>query len=160
MIYGLLIQGGEVMDPANGRHGIADVAVAGGVVAAVAPNLPREQAAQMVDASGLIVTPGLIDLHTHCYWGATYWGVEADPVAARTGVTTWLDVGSSGAYNFPGFRRYAAEASTARVLALLNISTIGLAARTYELSNLDYCDEEIGALIVERNRDLILGIKA
>ncbi|MGH2344826.1 MAG: amidohydrolase/deacetylase family metallohydrolase, partial [Chloroflexota bacterium] len=160
MSYDLLIRGGEVIDPANGRHGIADVAVAGGVVAAVAPNLPREQAAQVVDASGLIVTPGLIDLHTHCYWGATYWGVEADPVAARTGVTTWLDVGSSGAYNFPGFRRYAAEASTARVLALLNISTIGLVARTYELSNLDYCDEEVGALIVEQNRDLILGIKA
>lgn len=160
MSFDLLIQGGEVIDPANGRHEIADVAVAGGVVAAVAPHLPREQAAQVVDASGLIVTPGLIDLHTHCYWGATYWGVEADPVAARTGVTTWLDVGSSGAYNFPGFRRYAAEASKARVLALLNISTIGLVARTYELSNLDYCDEEVGALIVEQNRDLIMGIKA
>jgi dihydroorotase len=160
MSYDLLIQGGEVIDPAHGQHGIADVAVSGGVIAAVAPHLPHGEAAQLVDARGLIVTPGLIDLHTHCYWGATYWGIEADPVAARSGVTTWLDVGSAGAYNFPGFRRYAAEASKARLFSLLNISTIGLVARTFELSNLDYCDEEIGALIVEQNRDLILGIKA
>jgi dihydroorotase len=160
MSYDLLIRGGELIDPASGRHSIADVAVSGGVVAAVAPNLPQGEAAQVVDAAGLIVTPGLIDLHTHCYWGATYWGIEADPVAARTGVTTWLDVGSAGAYNFSGFRRYAAEASRARVFSLLNISTIGLVARTYELSNLDYCDEAIGAVIVEQNRDLILGIKA
>src|SRR5438105_542416 len=114
MSYDLLIQGGEVIDPASERHGIADVAVSGGVIAAVAPHLPHGEAAQLVDARGLIVTPGLIDLHTHCYWGATYWGIEADPVAARSGVTTWLDVGSAGAYNFPGFRRYAAEASKAR----------------------------------------------
>ncbi len=160
MSFDLLIRGGEVIDPAGGVHTIADVAVTDGRIAVVGPNLPHENAAEVVDASGLIVTPGLIDLHTHCYWGATYWGIEADPVAARTGVTTWLDVGSAGAYNFPGFRRYVAEASRARLFSLLNISTIGLVARTYELSNLDYCDEEIGALIIEQNRDLILGIKA
>ncbi|HVA91190.1 MAG TPA: amidohydrolase/deacetylase family metallohydrolase [Chloroflexota bacterium] len=160
MSYDLLIRGGELIDPANGRHGRFDLAVTAGVVAAVAPNLPGEEAAQVVEAAGQIITPGLIDLHTHCYWGATYWGIEADPVAARTGVTTWLDVGSSGAFNFPGFRRYVAEPSRARVFALLNISTIGLVARTNELSNLAYCDEEMGAVIVEANRDLILGIKA
>src|SRR5574340_1119516 len=97
----LLIRGGEVIDPASGRHGVCDVAVEQGLIAAVAPDLPVEEAAAVVDARGQYVTPGLIDLHTHCYWGATYWGIEADPVAARTGVTTWLDAGSSGAYSFP-----------------------------------------------------------
>jgi dihydroorotase len=157
--YDLLIRGGTVIDPANGRHEIADVAVAGGRIAAVGPDLPGE-AAEVADARGLLVTPGLVDLHTHCYWGATYWGIEADPVAARTGVTTWLDAGSAGAFTFPGFRRYAAEASRARVFALLNISSIGLVARTAELANLEYCDVDLGALLVEGNRDLILGIKA
>ncbi|HVC82213.1 MAG TPA: amidohydrolase/deacetylase family metallohydrolase [Chloroflexota bacterium] len=160
MSYDLLIRGGELIDPANGRHGLFDLAVTDGVIAAVAPNLPAGDAAQVVEAAGQIVTPGLIDLHTHCYWGATYWGIEADPVAARTGVTTWLDVGSAGAFTFPGFRRYVAESSRARLFALLNVSTIGLVARTNELSNLAYCDEEMGAAIVEGNRDLILGIKA
>jgi dihydroorotase len=160
MRYDLLIRGGEVIDPAGDRYGAYDVAVAGGTIAAVAPNLPTDEATHVVDARGQYVTPRLFDLHTHCYWGATYWGIEADPVAARTGVTTWLDAGSAGAYSFPGFRRYAVEASRARLLALLNISSIGLIARSYELSNLDYCDVDLGATIVEANRDVIMGIKA
>jgi dihydroorotase len=85
--------------------------------------------------------------------------VEADPIAARSGVTTWLDVGSSGAYTFPGFRRWIAEASAVRVFALLNVSYIGLVARTYELSNLEYCDVPVAERLVNENRDLILGIK-
>jgi dihydroorotase len=160
MSYDLLIRGGEVIDPASGRQGTYDVAVARGTIAAVAPSLPADEAACIVDARGQYVTPGLIDLHTHCYWGATYWGIEADPVAARSGVTTWLDAGSAGAYSFAGFRRYAVDASRARLFAFLNIATIGLIARTYELSNLDYCDVGLGTAIVEANRDVILGIKA
>jgi dihydroorotase len=159
-MYDLLIRDGEVVDPANERYGKLDVAVSDGIIAAVGPDLPAGDAARVVDASGHYVTPGLIDLHTHCYWGATFWGIEADPVAARSGVTTWLDVGSSGAYSFAGFRRYAVEASRARLFALLNISSIGLIAQTYELSNLDYCDVDLAAMIVEQNRDVILGIKA
>ena len=158
--YDLLIKGGEVIDPANERYGALDVAVAGGLIVDVAPDLPSEAAIQVVDAHGQIVTPGLVDLHTHCYWGATYWGIEADPVAARTGVTTWLDVGSAGAYSFPGFRRYAVEANRARLFALLNISSIGLIAQTYELSNLDYCDVDLAATMIARNRDVIRGVKA
>lgn len=157
--FDLLIRNGRLIDPANGLDGVHDVGVIDGRVAAVEPALPGE-ARDLVDATGLLVTPGLVDLHTHCYWGATYWGIEADPVAARSGVTTWLDVGSAGAYTFPGFRRYAAEASRARLLSLLNISAIGLVANTFELATLEYCDVELGQLLVEQNRDLILGIKA
>jgi dihydroorotase len=160
MGYDLLIRGGQVVDPANGRQGLLDVAVAQGVIAAVGPALRPEAAGEIVDAQGQIVTPGLVDLHTHCYWGATYWGIEADPVAARTGVTTWLDAGSAGAYTFPSFRRYVVDANRARVLALLNLAAIGLVGRTYELSNLEHCDVGLAAATVEAHRDIIVGIKA
>jgi len=155
-----LIAGGRVIDPAAGVADRRDVAITAGRVIEVAPNIDRRRADTVIDAEGQLVTPGLIDLHTHIYWGATYWGIEPDPVAARTGVTTWLDVGSAGAYSFPGFRRYVAESSRVRVYSLLNLSSIGLIAPTWELANLDYCDVDLAARIVDRNRDLILGIKA
>src|SRR5690349_14057225 len=143
--YDLLIQGGTVIDPATGTRGQLDVAVANGVIAAVEPGIPATSAARIVDASGQYVTPGLIDLHTHVYWGATYWGIEADPVAARTGVTTWLDVGSAGSYNFPGFREYIAGRNRVRTYALLNLSSIGLVAPSWELANPDYWDVDLAA---------------
>ncbi|MGN6700304.1 MAG: amidohydrolase/deacetylase family metallohydrolase [Thermomicrobiales bacterium] len=158
--YDLLITGGEVVDPGAGLSGRLDVAVTGDRIAAVAANLDPAQAGHVVDASGQLVTPGLVDLHTHIYWGVTYWGIEPDPVAARTGVTTWLDVGSAGAYSFPAFRRYVAEASRIRAYSLLNVSAIGLIAPTFELSNLDYLDLDLATQIIEANRDVILGIKA
>ena len=159
-MYDTLIVGGEVVDPGAGLQGALDVAIRDGRIAAVGPNLDRSAARETIDASGGIVTPGLVDLHTHVYWGATYWGIEADPVAARTGVTTWLDVGSSGAYSWPGFRRFIAEPSRTRIFALLNASSIGLIAPTWEFTNLDYCDLDLAETIVNDNRDLILGIKA
>jgi dihydroorotase len=158
--YDVLIAGGRVVDPESGLVGDFDVAIAGGEIAAVEPGISRESAARVIDAAGRLVTPGLVDLHTHVYWGATYWGIEPDPVAARSGVTTWLDVGSAGAYSFPGFRRYVAEASKSRVFSLLNLSAIGLIAPTYEFANIDYCNVELATQIIEQNRDLIVGIKA
>jgi len=158
--YDTVIAGGQVVDPGSGLEGHLDVAIRDGRVVDVAPNLDRSQAGEVIDASGAIVTPGLIDLHTHVYWGATYWGIEADPVAARTGVTTWLDVGTSGAYSWPAFRRFLIEPSKSRIFALLNLSSIGLIAPTWELSNLDYCNVDLAESIIDANRDLILGVKA
>jgi dihydroorotase len=159
-MYDTLIAGGEVVDPGSGLLGTLDVAIRDGRIAEVAPGIDRASAREVIDAAGGIVTPGLIDLHTHIYWGATYWGIEADPVAARSGVTTWLDVGSAGSYSWPGFRRYIAQPSRTRVYALLNLSAIGLIAPTWEFSNIDYCDVDLAESIVSENRDLILGIKA
>lgn len=158
--YDLLVAGGTVIDPTTGTSGALDVAVSDGRVAAVAAGIPRDSAKSVIDAGGQYVTPGLIDLHTHIYWGSTYWGIEPDPVAARSGVTTWLDVGSAGGYSFPGFREYVAEKSKVRVYSLLNLSSIGLIAPTWELSNLDYCDADLAESMVNDNRDIILGIKA
>ena len=158
--FDLVIRGGEVLDPGAGIQGRFDLGIRDGRVAAIEPEIDLARAERVIDATGQIVTPGLVDLHTHIYWGATYWGIEADPVAARSGVTTWLDVGSAGAYSFPGFRRYIAEPSRCRVFALLNLSSIGLVAPTWEFANPDYWDVDLAAKIVEANRDLILGIKA
>ena len=158
--YDTVIRGGHVIDPASGLSEVADVAIAGGTIAAVEAAIHPSMARDVIDATGKFVTPGLIDLHTHIYWGVTYWGIEPDPVAARSGVTTWLDVGSAGGYTWPGFRRYVVEPASVRVLALLNLSSIGLVAPTWELANLDYCDVELAKLMIEANRDLIVGIKA
>ena len=158
--YDILIAGGEVVDPGAGFSGRLDVAISGDRVVAVEAKIDRARAREVIDASGLIVTPGLVDLHTHIYWGVTYWGIEADPVAARTGVTTWLDVGSAGAYTFPGFRRYIAEPNRARTFCLLNLSSIGLVAPSWEFMNPKHWDVDLAAKIVDDNRDIILGIKA
>lgn len=160
MRFDLLIKGGEVVDPGGGHQGALDVAIKGTRIAAVDANIPADSAVRVIDASGQYVTPGLVDLHTHVYHGVTYWGIHADPVAARSGVTTWLDVGSAGSYNFPGFREFIVKPSTARIFALLNISSIGLTAPTWELSNLDYCDVDICCKLIDLNRDIALGVKA
>ncbi|MDI3339950.1 MAG: amidohydrolase/deacetylase family metallohydrolase [Sphaerobacter sp.] len=158
--YDVIVQGGQVLDPGAGIAGRYDLGIRDGHVAAIAPALDPADAATVIDATGQIVTPGLVDLHTHVYWGVTYWGIEADPVAARSGVTTWIDVGSAGAYSFPGFRRYIAEPSRSRIFALLNLSSIGLIAPTWEFANPDYWNVDLAEQIVNANRDLILGIKA
>lgn len=158
--YDTVITGGEVIDPGTNTIGRFDVAILDGVIAAVEPSISASRARRQIDATGHYVTPGLVDLHTHIYWGATYWGIEADPVAARTGVTTWLDVGSAGGYSFPGFREYIVNRSDVRIYALLNLSSIGLVAPTFELANPDYWDLDLAQGVIERNRDVILGIKA
>jgi dihydroorotase len=159
-IHDLLIQGGYLIEPGSGREGRYDIAVSAGRVSAIAPDLSPIEADTVLDASGLVVTPGFVDLHTHCYWGATYWGIEPDPVAARSGVTTWVDAGSAGAYSFHGFRRFIADVSQVRVLAFLNVSGIGLVGPTYELSILEHCDVELAAEVIDANRDVLVGVKA
>ncbi len=160
MLFDLLIHGGTVVDPGAGLHGPLDVAVRRGRIAALERDIPRESAAQVIDAAGQYVTPGLVDLHTHAYHSATYWGIHADPVAARTGVTTWLDAGSAGGYTLMGFREFIAQPAQARIFALLNISSIGLAAPTWELANLNYCDVDLCCMMADRHRDLVMGVKA
>ncbi len=159
MKFDLLIKGGEVVDPGGGQSGRLDVAIKRNRIAAVDHDVPAESAARVIDAGGQYVTPGLIDLHTHVYHHVTFWGIDPDPVAARSGVTTWLDVGSAGAFNWPGFREFIVKPAEVRIYGLLNISAIGLTAMTGELANLDYCDVDLCCKLIELHRDLILGVK-
>ncbi|GLY07459.1 amidohydrolase/deacetylase family metallohydrolase [Actinoplanes sp. NBRC 101535] len=145
MTWDLLLTGG---DP----H---DIAVHNGRIAAVGSDLPRD-ARQVLDVSGRLITPGLIDLHTHV--GPGYWGIDPDPVAWYSGVTTWVDAGSAGAYTAAGLRRVVA-AATVRVRALLNISAVGLAGRTGESRDLANCDVPLAVDTIQANRDLFHGIK-
>jgi dihydroorotase len=158
MHFDVLIKGGEVINP-GGQSGRLDIAVKRTRIAALDSDIPADAAVQVIDASGQFVTPGLVDLHTHVYHSVTYWGIQADPVAARSGVTTWLDVGSAGAFNFLGFREFIAKPAAARLYALLNISSIGLTASTWELANLNYCDVDLCCKLIDLNRDLALGVK-
>ena len=133
MQFDLLIKGGEVVDDAPGLSGRRDVAVIGDRIAAVDVDIPADAAYRVVDATGLLVTPGLIDLHTHVYHGATYWGVEADPIGSRTGVTSWIDAGSPGALSLDGAAIAPVADSAARAgipLVAFNVDS-GSSGRRY-----------------------------
>ena len=159
----LILRGGRVIDPGNGRDEVADVAFSGGKVAAVGPDLSRD-AGEIVDARGLIVAPGLIDLHTHVYWGGTSLGVDAAEVAKKSGTTTFVDAGSSGPGNFPGFRRHVIEPSPVRILPYLNVSFPGIFAfspsiMVGEAADLRLIDPRECVRVINANRDLIVGVK-
>lgn len=156
--YDLLIKGGRVIDPAQGLSAAADVAVSGGAIARVAPDIPAASARQVIAAAGRIVTPGLIDVHVHVYEGVAAVAASADAASLAHGVTTVVDAGSAGATTFPGFRRYIVERSRTHVYAALNISTIGLTALD-ELSDLALVDPKAAAETIVANRDVIVAIK-
>ena len=158
--YDLLIHGGTVIDPASGHHAPADVAVAGGRIVAVQPDLGELDAAEAIDASSCLVVPGLVDLHVHVYPGVADLSVEADPTCLGRGVTTAVDAGSSGANTFPGFRRWVVEPSRGRILAYLNISAAGqIDPFLGELHDLRYADPERAARVAEAHPDVIVGFK-
>jgi predicted amidohydrolase len=107
--YDILIKAGEIHDPANRVHRRADIGLAEGTIAAIADDIPASAASDVIDARGLHVIPGLIDFHTHCAFATSPYTVEADPIAARSGVTTWVDAGSVPAEQVAAFRRFVVE---------------------------------------------------
>jgi dihydroorotase len=160
-MYDLVLKGGRVIDPAQGIDRVADVAFAAGRVAALGDGLAG---ARTRDVSGKIVAPGLIDLHTHVYWGGTSLGVAAEPLARSGAVTTFVDAGSAGPGNFPGFRAHVIEPSPVRILPYLNLSYPGIFAfsRTVmvgESEDLRLLDTRECVRVAHENRDLVLGIK-
>ncbi len=158
--YDLLLAGGTLLDPAQGIHARRDVAFQGGRVAEVAPEIPAERAATVINASGNLVVPGLIDVHVHVFEGVSHYGVNVDHGCLARGVTTVVDAGSAGADTFPGFRKYVIEASETRILAHLNISTMGMISRQIgELDDIKWASVPRALEMIERNRDVILGVK-
>jgi dihydroorotase len=157
MMDDLRIIGGHLLDPGNGIDQIGDVAVSDGRIRAVGQVEPGP-ARRVMDAAGLLVTPGLVDLHTHLHAGSTFWGLRPDPIAWYTGVTTWVDAGSAGAYGLAALLR-ARQSSGVRSYVLLHIAAHGLAARTGESRDLDNLDVGAAVSAIAANRDVVRGIK-
>ena len=159
----LVLRGGRVIDPSQGIDRVLDVAFVDGRVLALGEGIVVEGAADR-DVSGKIVTPGLIDLHTHVYWGGTSLGVDAEDFARRSGVTTCVDTGSAGPGNFAGFRKHVIEPSAVRILAYLHVSFAGIFAFSDRVMVGESHDIRLMAAadaveVVEANRDLIVGVK-
>jgi dihydroorotase len=159
----LILTGGRIIDPANSRDEIADIAFKDGKVAEIGRSC-RARAPKSSSVAGKIVTPGLIDLHTHVYWGGTSLGVDAGQVARTSGTTTFVDAGSSGPGNFHGFRRHVIEPSPVRILPILNVSHAGIFAFSTtvmvgECADLRLLDPRDCVRVVNANRDLIVGVK-
>ncbi len=164
--YDWVIQGGRVIDPANEVDGPLDVAIADGKIAAVGENLEVDQAEEAFDASGKLVMPGLVDLHTHTYNRVTPLGVDADYFCLGRGVTTAVDTGSAGYDIFPGYRTFAVEPARTRLLAFLNISRIGLAVgrstdgdEPGELEAMKLISSERCVECARENEDIVIGVK-
>jgi dihydroorotase len=154
----LLVTGARVLDPGSGFDAVTDVAVRDGAISEIWPGLDPGTAAAHVDGSGLLLVPGLVDLHTHVYAGGSYWGLRPDPVAALSGVTTWIDAGSAGAFTIDVFTGVLAR-NTVHSKVFLNISGVGLTGQTGESVTLLNVDADAAVDAVARHRDLVCGIK-
>ncbi len=162
--YDLVVKGGHVVDPSQNLSAARDIAIVNRKVARIAPSIPDTEARQVLDARGMLVTPGLIDLHVHVYDGVAPLGIPADPNCIAKGVTTAVDAGSAGAHTFPGLRKYVINVVDTRVYALLNISVVGQSTLSTdnpwgELIDLRLANTKLAIKTIEQNRDVILGIK-
>lgn len=160
--FDLLLKGGRVIDPANGVDGSRDVGIADGKIAAVEADIAGEKAAHVVDVSGLIATPGLIDIHVHAYFtralGEGLFDASLHPDAhfPLSGVTTCVDTGTAGCEEIDHFRRTAMERAKTRVLAYVNISAPGMGAPEQDIRTFDAA----GAARAARDHsDVVVGIK-
>ncbi len=164
MSHDLILKGGRVVDPSQKHDGIADVAFANGRVSGFGRDLSGGPATAIRDVAGLVVAPGLIDLHTHVYWGGTSLGIDADAYGRASGVTTAVDTGSAGPGNFAGFRKHVIERSQARILAYLHVSFAGIygfsnAIMVGESEELRLMAPREAAAVADANRDVVIGIK-
>jgi dihydroorotase len=164
MTHDLILRGGRVIDPSQQLDSVTDVAFQNGKVARIGTGLKADAGSDVRDVSGMIVTPGLIDLHTHVYWGGTSLGIDAEEFCRTSGVTTAIDTGSAGPGNFAGFRKHVIERSEVRILAYLHVSFAGIYAFSPRVMVGE--SEEIRLLapadaveVANANRDVIVGIK-
>lgn len=155
--YDLLLKGGRVIDPANGRDGVLDVAIAAGRIAAVSRDLDPAVARKVVDVTGLYVTPGLIDIHVHVYPHHFDIGIIADGHSFCSGITTMVDTGSAGAANFADFVERAVRPSRTRVLGFVNIVDLGMGGDFEQ--DVSRMIPELAAEAVDAYPDVAVGIK-
>ena len=164
--YSIVIKGGLVIDPKNGINEVMDIAIQDGKIASVAKNINATGAAQVINAKGLIVAPGLIDIHGHVFAGTQSdrylsdgnGALMPDGYTFRVGVTTIVDCGGAGWKNFPVFKKNVIDVSQTRVLSFLNIVGEGMRGGAYEQDARDM-DPKMAAYVAKQNKKDIVGFK-
>jgi len=158
--YELVIANGDVLDPSQKLRGKRDIGVRFGQIAAIAPSIPADRAVQRIDAGGRLVTPGLIDLHTHLcpHLGL---GLPADELVPITATTTAVSAGDAGWHTWGVFRHLALANSRTRLFSFVHIASIGLAGGLApgEMLNIEYANVDGCAKVVAENPDAVLGVK-
>ena len=166
--YDIVVKDGTVIDPSQDIHEPMDVAISEGKIVDVRKGINASNARYVVDASGMIVTPGLVDIHVHCCYGIAHLAVDPDLICLAKGTTTVLDAGSTGELNFIGFRKYVIENARTKIFALLNIESQGMieySRPNQKWPKLITGQDELFINIegtvdmIKRNRDVIVGIK-
>lgn len=164
--YDLLLKGGRVIDPKNNLDAVRDVAIRAGKIAAVEANIPAAQAKKVVAMNGLLVTPGLIDIHVHVFFTTGVkdaWAgdnsVMPDSYSFRTGVTTMADAGSSGWRNFETFRHTVIDRARTRIFAFINIAGLGMLTNIVEQAVSDFQPAEV-AKLAKKHKDVVVGVKS
>jgi len=167
-LYDIVVKNGTVIDPSQDIHETKDVAIYEGRIVDVRRGINASNSKHAIDASGMIVTPGLIDIHVHCCYCIAHLAIDPELICLAKGSTTVLDAGSTGELNFMGFRKFVIERSKTRIFALLNIESLGMIELSREKqkwpSLITGHDEMFinveGTLdMIKRNQDVILGIK-
>lgn len=164
--YSLVIKGGHVIDPKNNINGIMDIAIADGKIVQVAKTIDTKGVAQVVNAKGMYVTPGLIDIHSHNFFGTEpnhaysngFSALPPDGFTFRNGVTTVVDCGGAGWKSFPTFKENVIDNSKTRVLSFLNIVGEGMRGGAYEQNTQDM-DAKMTALVAKQHKNYIVGVK-
>lgn len=163
--FDLLLKGGRVIDPRNGLDAVRDVAIANGKIAAVAPSIAPAEAKKAIDVSGLVVTPGLVDIHVHAFHttgAADAWAgdksIAPDSFSFRTGVTTMADAGSSGWRNFETFRHTVIDRVRTHLYAFINIAGYGMMGNINEQVPADFNPAAV-ARMAKKHADVVVGVK-
>ncbi|MBR1125249.1 amidohydrolase/deacetylase family metallohydrolase [Bradyrhizobium lablabi] len=158
--FDLVIKGGDVLDPSQSLRGKRDIGIRWGAIEAIENDIPAARALKTIDASGKLVTPGLIDLHSHVYPYGSAIGIPADELAQFQCTTTLVSAGDAGVNNLGALRRYIVAQSRARIYAFLHIANNGLSGfPVAELYNIDYAQTEACAMALAENQDFLLGVK-
>jgi len=156
--FDLVIKGGEVIDPSQNLRAKRDVGMRFGKVEAIEADIPAARANRVMNATGKLVVPGLIDLHSHVFTSGI--GIPADELITYQGTTTAISAGDAGASTFATYRRYMAAQSRTRIYAFVHIANIGLSAFPVgELFNIDFAQVDAAAKALAENADMAVGIK-
>src|SRR5450432_1594003 len=158
--FDLVIKGGDVLDPSQSLRGKRDIGIRWGMIEAVETDIPAARALRTIDASGKLVTPGLVDLHCHVYPYGSAIGIPADELVERQCTTTVVSAGDAGVNNLAALRRYIVAQSRSRIYAFVHIANNGLSAfPVAELYNIDNAQVEACAMALAENPDFLIGVK-